>query len=497
MESLPQKYGLPQELDCSSIGGVNLPPGARSWGARIQPNNNPSIVSTFQSGTTASVILSDIAQQVQEIIWDIPCGGSPSTFIDNRVSTLNYQLNLACTTAGTTQVASINIRGSGYSFFDSNKTTGPSGNILDTINEKGLIANLLLQLQQSWSTREGLATMMGYSQSLQDAGQSGSRFAMTGAGATTQGEVINMSLPIMSTFMGVLGDRFPNVGRMRKLQHSITTSSVLPLTVAISATAGTTATYTLTLSNFSLQLEYVDIGPEGLRHYDAMLPQNALGHKAAFTHGTSYKCTTANMINTAGTQMVPISIPGTSVKSVFVGFAENAANHVTTGSANGKYDSKNPMLTSFGFNVGGQVFPQSGPINCLLAPSQCMANLQQAAGNFNSSQFQSSLIADYYCRASASSLAASLPAVTPTLNYIDSRYNAGTSAAYMSNFYLGQSFDVIARRGIRSGVNLQSAKCFLNLVNLALTNSQTVYVMSMIDTFFEHDVETWDVKAYV
>ena len=66
------------------------------------------------------------------------------------------------------------------------------------------------------------------------------------------------------------------------------------------------------------------------------------------------------------------------------------------GSVNGKYDSRNPMIYSINFYVGGIQYPQTH-INPLLNPSQAFRELQMANGSFNSTQFQSSITPGRYC----------------------------------------------------------------------------------------------------
>ena len=56
---------------------------------------------------------------MQQIIFDIPCGTSPSTFLDNRFTTLNFTVTYALgATAPTAAITSANLRSNANSYFD-------------------------------------------------------------------------------------------------------------------------------------------------------------------------------------------------------------------------------------------------------------------------------------------------------------------------------------------------------------------------------------------
>lgn len=497
MQSLPTNYGLPGELDMAGVG-ANLPAGAKAYSARVAAQNNPSISTTFtySSAVTAANVVPDIYQQVQDINFEIPCNQSDSMFLDTRLSTLNFQLNCSCTSAGTTNsVTSMGLRGSAYSFFDACQTKAQNGIPLEQVSGYGLTAQTLLDLQQSWSDREGLALMYGFNNA--SSTDSGIKFpSLAGVGVVTNGEQESFSIPLLSSVVGVLNDRFVNIGRTKKLTHTITSASVLPLTIVVGTAGGTPATYNFTLSNFSLSLALVDIGPAGLDMFDRMLVTNDMGHKCAYSHGTTYKMTSTSMLAGAASQKLPVSIPGSSVRSVFCRFQDtfSATAGITTAQGmNGMYDSKNPGLTSISFDVGGMVYPQCGPINPLLAPAQVLSDLMKAIGNFNSSQFKSNLDPANFCKLAAG---VTVPTSALTTNYIDQRYTTVSNPDKLCCFVYGQCFDVIAKRGVRAGTDLASQKVNLNLTNYATTSPHTIYLIAMLDNFIAHDVVSGDMVAY-
>ena len=148
--------------------------------------------------------------------------------------------------------------------------------------------------------------------------------------------------------VGVLADKFLNLGRTSKLQVVLQTSNVMPISVSMGGTAYTTSPIIqVTLSNFSLQCEYVDIGINALSMLDATLVDGK-----SYIHGTTYRTSSASLPAGAGSTSLLAGIRASSVKSLFCRFAQGGPAS-TSNSSNGKYDSVNPLLNSICFNVGG------------------------------------------------------------------------------------------------------------------------------------------------
>ena len=71
---------------------------------------------------------------------------------------------------------------------------------------------------------------------------------------------MSFSIPC-SGIIGVLADKFLNIGRTAKLQLVLQTTSTIPITGGVNAVYTTTApTVQISLSNFSITCEYMDIG---------------------------------------------------------------------------------------------------------------------------------------------------------------------------------------------------------------------------------------------
>jgi hypothetical protein len=168
-----------------------------------------------------------------------------------------------------------------------------------------------------------------------------------------------------------------------------------------------------------------------------------------------------------------------------------ATPYVAANSPNGKYDSKNPLLNSINFNIGGQRLP-SNPVNPLLQPSRAFRALQMASGSFNNAQFQSAIIPAQYCKLAAGGTAQALT-VGNTQAYF---WNLGGSNAALCQFIYGEDLEVVARRGLMSGMNCNSAPVFVEFnAASAPTNSQTLYVHALGDVVYIHDISTGDVQV--
>jgi hypothetical protein len=119
----------------------------------------------------------------------------------------------------------------------------------------------------------------------------------------------------------------------------------------------------------------------------------------SYIHGTTYRSSSTSLPSTSGSTSLLAGLRASSVKSLFTRFFDGGSA-TTANSSNGKYDSKNPMISNISYNIGGVKYPQVG-INPLLNPSQVFRNTQMALGSFNNYQFQSSITPTQYCKLSA------------------------------------------------------------------------------------------------
>ena len=438
--SLPSSVGLPNEMMLGNLD-YSLPPDAKSYSIKVQPSNISSVTTSFSTGTATGTAL-DITFPSQNIIFDLPAGASPSQFLDNRFTTLNFRMNVAVSgTAGAScGIASGYLRSHANSFFDRMYITSQNGQIIEDITEYSLVNDTLCALQMNNSVKDGVATQYGFSSNtgIESQGHALAIFAGRDL-ATGNGETHSYSVPLLSGSIGCLSDRFLNIGRTSKLQVVLQTASVLPLTIVTGATVTNASTISVTLTDFSLQCEYIDIGLNALK----MLDQTLVDGKS-YIHGVTYRTSTATLPATSGSTSLLAGIRASSVKSLFARFVDGGAVS-TTNSVNGKFDSKNPNINNIAYNIGGIRYPNVG-INVLLNPSQAFRETQMAIGSFNNSQFQSSIPPTQYCKLSAGGTAQGL-AVSGTQEY---SWNLGSDPAKQSQFIFGENVEVCARRKVKT-----------------------------------------------
>ena len=486
---LPLTVGLPAEMKLGSLDFA-LPPDARSTSIKIQPSNISSVVSSSCSlvGGTASTGF-EFQFPVQNLIFDLPCHGSPSTFIDPRFTTLNFRVNIAVGTALNAAPVGAYLRSSANAFFDRSYTVAQNGNILEDITEYGLINDTLLNLQMNNSVRDGVALQYGFlsATGIESQGHQFSQLSTNAAANANESHAY--SVPLLNSLFGCTADKFFNIGRTSKLQLVMQTAPILPITIINNATALTAGTFTVTISDITLQCEYVDIGINALR----MLDESLVNGKA-YNKGTTYRTASVTIPSAvAGQQTLLAGVRGSSIKSLFARFYDGSAvSTAATGTVNGKYDSKNPNVNAINFNIAGTRYPQV-PINPLLNPSQAFRETQMAIGAWNSTQFQSCIPPARYCILSAGGTASSGTTGAGTQDYY---YSVGSDPTKLASFIFGENVEIIARRGVMSGLNATSAPIFLECnVSTANTNSHNVYVQAMMDVIYVHDVNSGDVQA--
>lgn len=486
--SIPSAVGLPTEMKLGEVD-YSLPADARSYAVNVQPSNLSSVsvagISLVNAAAGPPTTIPQFTSQT--LYFDLPCGASPSTFIDNRFTTISFRANITVTTAiaGAGAAVTAYQRSGGYSWFDRMYVTAQNGNIVEDVTEYGLVNDLMVATQLNTSTRDTLATAYGFLSNTNNESQ-GHQWASIAIGTGTTGtETYSYSLPLTSSLIGVTADRFFNIGRTNKLQIAFQTASELPISIASTAAAVTAGVITVTLSDFALQCQYIDIGPSALAMLDATLPD-----KKAYIHGTTYKTSSISMPAVSGSQSLLAGIRGSSIKSLFARFQDGGAVS-TTNSTNGKYDSKNPLLNSINFNVGGQKLPNN-PVNPLLQPSRAFRALQMASGSFNNSSFQSCMIPAQYCKLAAGGTAQAVT-VGATQAYF---WNLGSVNSALCQFIYGEDLEVVARRGLMSGLNCNSAPVFVELnASVAPTNAQVLYVHALGDVVYIHDVASGDVQV--
>ena len=101
--SIPSPIGLPQELKLGEVD-FSLPADARSYSVNVQPSNVSNVtqagISLVCGASAPPTTLPQFSSQT--IYFDLPAGSSPSTFIDNRFTTLSFRATVTITGASAT-----------------------------------------------------------------------------------------------------------------------------------------------------------------------------------------------------------------------------------------------------------------------------------------------------------------------------------------------------------------------------------------------------------
>ena len=207
--------GLPTEVKLGSLD-YSLPPDARSTSVKIQPSN----IAQIQSATLSTGLLKktagtagnnvELSFPIQNLIFDIPAGASPSQFIDTRFSTLNFRMQVYLSTAPNASIPICQLRSHANAFFDRQYTVGQNGNILEDLTEYGLLNDTLINLQMNNSVRDGCAIQYGFDASTNNVSQ-GLPISIL-QGTNTGNEVHSFSVPLINSLVGVTADKFFNIG---------------------------------------------------------------------------------------------------------------------------------------------------------------------------------------------------------------------------------------------------------------------------------------------
>lgn len=457
------QVGFPKELQ-NEID-YSLPANVSSYSVKVVPSNLSQVQSTTQS-TTATAGIIPILGTSSNIIFDIPAGQGKGIFIDPRFSTINFRVNYEIVSAGSAVVTGdVLLRSCGMAHFDRSYIQSQSGVVLDDVNLLGVVQDQLNSLEVDVAQRDALAMMYGFyyePASTNSAntvnGHSIDNLTNKSSGSFTAGsKYYSYSMPLLNSLIGKGAGKFFQIGATNKLQLVLQTAAIAPITFTLTS-ATTAGTIRYTIDNISLNLQYVDIGMEGVK----MLNKTGL----QYYNGITYRASTATLPSTSGAVSLLTGLRGSSVRTIMTRCCE-AATLSTAGCCNYLYDSKLPQATSIQYNVNGLVVPPN-PVDLIHAPATAYSFLQEGNSSFNTYEFKSGLTPDrYLCYVPGGTLDTSA----------DARITSNASVATsLAQFAFGYNLEKVSKAGILDGANLNSGNTFLNMV---LANSST-YTLTFI-----------------
>jgi len=486
MSAFPSSaMGLPASLK------YDLPPSmsdsARAYSVNVAPDGITSVTAPVGAISYATTVAQP-AFTSQNVSFTIPSGMSDSVFMDCAATTLSFTLTYTVGTAASVSGtnAAANLIGSAASFFDALQLY--SNNVpIETINQYGLLQNFLLQNTANLSERNGgLSIAMG--------ADTNSATGIELATAATGTFRYSFCIPLLSV-IGYNTDKFFPVGSVNNLQLIMTTAALSPI-VAYAPTITTNVTLSTgpTLSEFRLNMKYVDVGDVAA----AMLRQTLQDGKW-FIKSTTYTNSAVSIPSgSQGAQQVLLQIRNSSVRSVLHQFGIAAGNV----SPNGAYDAVNIGQNLRQLQVGGAFFPNY-PINDSQRPAEGYQYLIGALGGSIPKSYGTVVTREMYNSVGGASVPAGsdnalvLPATVARAAPTGSDGGSVSVIKFPASAYYG--YDLEKSAGILfQGINTRASPPFLNL-NLAGATGSTVTCQSwgMSDVVLVIDHESKQCTAFI
>jgi hypothetical protein len=476
--------GLPASLK------YDLPPSmsdsARSYSVNVAPDGQSSVVGPTPTATAFVANSSGNFGNytAQNVSFTIPSGMSDSVFLDPVSTTLSFTLTYTTSTASSVTGGSINLIGSGASWFDalvlySNNTP------IETINQYGLLQNFMLQNTVNQSERNGgISIAMGADSN----SANGQEIAHTG----TTSYKYTYCIPLMSV-IGVNTDKMFPVGSVNNLQLVMTTANITPL-VSYSTAVTTQPVFTaFTLSEFQLNMKYVDVGDMAAQQLRQTLQDGKWYMKS-----TTYTNSAVSIPSgSSGAQQLLLQIRNSSVKSIIhqFGIAQGAV------CPNQYYDAINPALTSRQVQIGGNFYPNR-PLNDCGRPAEAYPYLIQSLGGGIAKSLGTVVTVDAY-----NAVIPSIPSgsdsrlVIPASGLRAAWTGSDNTSTQISKFPNGAfyGYDLEKSAGILfSGLNTRAAPPFLNLfLGAASTSAITCQAWGMSDVVLVFDLVAKQVTAFI
>jgi hypothetical protein len=474
-----------------------MPPSAsdscRSYSVNLAPDGLTSVASPPQNLFTANQALQGQFNS-QIISFSIPSGNSNSVFLDPSHTTLSFSLTYNVSTASSATGPIVRLLSSAASFFDqlvlySNNTP------LEQVNQYGLLQNYLLQNTVSASQRVGgISVCMGTDPN----STSGIELAHASTGAYRY----NFSIPLLS-MIGINSDKLFPVGMVNNLQLQMTTATIIPIVAYCTAVATQPVfSQNFTLSEFSLNMKYIDIGDSAAQMLMMTLPDNRILYKSATYTNSQVTLPSGS----SGAQQLLLQIRNTSVKSVYHQFGQsNSVAAQSLVSPNGYYDCINITTNSRQLQVGGNFFPNR-PINDVSRPSEGYVYLIQSLGGSIPLSLGTTVTKETYnsvggvasvpTGANVDS-ALVLPATTVRAAPVGSDGGNISVFNYPSSAFYG--YDLERLGGVMfSGLNTRSTPPFLNLnIQNTLNATITCNAWGYSDVVLAFDIGSKSVQAFV
>jgi hypothetical protein len=463
--------GLPSELKPEL--DYSLPAGMSSYHVRVTPANLSQVQSSTQTLTASSTL--QLTNTSSNIIFEVPTQAGANVVIDPRFSSISFRANYEIVSAGgTANVTNAQLRSHAMAYFNRSYTQA-GGVILEDIANYDIINDFIVQQEFSVADRDALAASYGFSYESSGAQSENNAngHKINGIDATTTVAVstkyYSYCVPLLNSVIGKGATKFFNISKVNKMQIVFTTSPNLPITM-VTGTAGTAATFRVTLDNFQLNLVYINLGEAskllakaGPQYYNAVTWRSSTSTLAAGISGN-----TTNLVG----------VRGSSVRALWVKANEITSSPSTTASVNGIFDSKAIIASALSWNIGGLSVP-SNPVNTSNNPALAFLQTLQAYNSFDPMSMRSSVVPTRYFTY--------IPGGTLPTD-ADQLYTVASTASTVASQCMwswGISLETVAKSGILDGANLNGSSTFFNAnLLMASTNAISLYYIAKMDVIF-------------
>jgi hypothetical protein len=396
-------------------------PAAKNFEIRVQPVN----AQTFERGNVIQI--------------DLPAG-RPAQYLDPTTTYIRFKA--VYTHGGAAGTDYSRFIGSPYSFFQKQEIYGNNSVLLESINEVGVLASTLVNLQLNDSDKRGLSPCMGFDYASGLAYASGATAGhyinKTAAGAgVLDGLTFEYAVPLI----GLLGsgtNKMIPIGEVYGLRFELTMDDFTKYTKFFSGTNTNVVTGCI-ISEFEFVGNVIELSPEANALIQAQNPDKIRIRSQTYRQASN----TLPASQSSGTNDLLVGIRVSSLKSIYMVCSPGDA-------AEGKYAGVNPNLDQgTSYIIGGAQYPQR-TLNPSAHPADAFMETQKALGALGFSVFNGTISKNAWYKSS-------------TAYQLCAAYNA-TTAGIMSNpnqFFLGVDTEVVARKdNLLSGINVNSSPMF-------------------------------------
>jgi len=467
--------GLPAELKPEL--DYSLPAGMSSYQVRVTPANLSQVQSSTQTLTASSNI--NISNTSSNIIFEIPTQAGANVVVDPRFTSLSFRVAYEIVAIGTTNaVTNCQLRSSGMSYFNRSFTQA-GGVILEDIANYDIINDFVNQQEFNSADRDCISSAYGFD--FETSGASSQNNAnghkVNGIDATASVAVgikyYSYTIPLLNSVIGKGASKFFNISKVNKLQVVLTTSPIAPITMVVGTSGAGSATFRVTLDNFQLNMNYINLG-EAYKLIAKAGP--------SYYNGTTWRSSTATLsAGVSGNTTSLVGVRGSSVRALWVKATEAVSALTTTNCINGVFDSKALVASALSWNIGGLSVP-SNPTNTSTNPSLAFLQSLQAYNSFDPMAFRSSVVPSRYFTYIAGG---TLPTDADQIYTVA---GSASSVASQCMWSWGISLESVAKMGILDGVNLNASSTFLNAnLLMASTNAISLFFLAKMDVIYVID----------